>query len=258
MSAGTTPLRNAHRSDDSSLSGGRSPMALACSRHSRRCQRSQIRNRCKNAAVGGAGGTCAAVAPGSAAGEGPGGDCQSPGGRCGGGAPAADPLGWSLCRILSMRSAYSCQGLLVSGRAAGGSGPPGLSAAVAGRPLTHQGVAQPLSGLNFALMRFARDISRAKARRRRFNQRYALVPLLLGTGKASVGHGEAVSGVSGLLKAAQVMRSPSPSLPTFEPRGARPSLLVCGCSERPVDGWDRHAAGARGRDVGARTRSLPE
>ena len=37
-----------------------------------------------------------------------------------------------------------------------------------------------LSGLNFALMRFARDISRAKARRRRFNQRYALVPLLLG------------------------------------------------------------------------------
>lgn len=54
------------------------------------------------------------------------------------------------------------------------------SAAVAGRPLTHQGVTQPLSGLNFALMRFARDISRAKARRRRFNQRYALVPLLLG------------------------------------------------------------------------------
>jgi len=54
------------------------------------------------------------------------------------------------------------------------------SAAVAGRPLTHQGMTQPLSGLNFALMRFARDISRAKARRRRFNQRYALVPLLLG------------------------------------------------------------------------------
>ena len=54
------------------------------------------------------------------------------------------------------------------------------SAAVAGRPLTHQGVTQPLSGLNFALMRLARDISRAKARRRRFNQRYSLVPLLLG------------------------------------------------------------------------------
>ncbi|EOD05277.1 hypothetical protein EMIHUDRAFT_308954 [Emiliania huxleyi CCMP1516] len=55
-----------------------------------------------------------------------------------------------------------------------------MSAAVAGRPLTHEGVMQPLGGINFALMRFARDISRAKARRRRFNQRYALVPLLLG------------------------------------------------------------------------------
>jgi predicted heme/steroid binding protein len=35
--------------------------------------------------------------------------------------------------------------------------------------------------MNFVFMRLARDISRAKSRQRRFNQRYALVPVLLGS-----------------------------------------------------------------------------
>lgn len=47
------------------------------------------------------------------------------------------------------------------------------------RPLT-QGLVHPFSYLNFVFMRLARDVSRAKSRQRRFNQRYALVPLLLG------------------------------------------------------------------------------
>lgn len=50
-----------------------------------------------------------------------------------------------------------------------------------GRPMTKDGLLQPLSYLNFAFMRLARDLSRAKSRQRRFNQRYALVPVLLGS-----------------------------------------------------------------------------
>jgi predicted heme/steroid binding protein len=46
--------------------------------------------------------------------------------------------------------------------------------------MTVRGVLAPLSGVNFVGMRFARDLSRAKARRRRFGQRHALMPLLLG------------------------------------------------------------------------------
>lgn len=54
------------------------------------------------------------------------------------------------------------------------------SALAAHRPLTPVGLLAPLGGLNFVMMRFARDLSRAKARRRRFGQRHALMPLLLG------------------------------------------------------------------------------
>ena len=55
-----------------------------------------------------------------------------------------------------------------------------VNALVQQRPLTLRGVLAPVSGANFLLMRFFRDLSRAKARRRRFGQRHALMPVLLG------------------------------------------------------------------------------
>lgn len=52
-----------------------------------------------------------------------------------------------------------------------------------GRPLTSRGLLQPVDRLNFAGMRLGRDMSRAKARQRRFGEPYALMPLLMGTEK---------------------------------------------------------------------------
>jgi len=51
------------------------------------------------------------------------------------------------------------------------------SALVHGRSLTPQGVFAPV---NFFFMRLARDLSRVKARRRRFGQENALMPVLMG------------------------------------------------------------------------------
>jgi hypothetical protein len=51
------------------------------------------------------------------------------------------------------------------------------SAVVHGRSLTPQGMFAPV---NFFFMRLARDLSRVKARRRRFGQENALMPVLLG------------------------------------------------------------------------------
>ena len=51
------------------------------------------------------------------------------------------------------------------------------SAVVHGRSLTPQGVFAPV---NFFFMRLARDLSRVKARRRRFGQENALMPVLMG------------------------------------------------------------------------------
>ena len=51
------------------------------------------------------------------------------------------------------------------------------SAVVQGRSLTPRGVLAPV---NFFFMRLARDLSRVKARRRRFGQQNALMPVLMG------------------------------------------------------------------------------
>ena len=50
----------------------------------------------------------------------------------------------------------------------------------AGRPLTVQGISQPFNRVSFFFMRLARDMSRAKARRRRFGQPNALTTLMMG------------------------------------------------------------------------------
>ena len=50
----------------------------------------------------------------------------------------------------------------------------------AGRPLTVHGISRPFNRVSFFFMRLARDMSRAKARRRRFGQPNALMPLLMG------------------------------------------------------------------------------
>ena len=51
------------------------------------------------------------------------------------------------------------------------------SAVAHGRSLTPTGVLAPV---NFFFMRLARDLSRVKARRRRFGQQNALMPVLMG------------------------------------------------------------------------------
>ena len=51
------------------------------------------------------------------------------------------------------------------------------SAVAHGRSLTPKGVLAPV---NFFFMRLARDLSRVKARRRRFGQQNALMPVLMG------------------------------------------------------------------------------
>ena len=70
-----------------------------------------------------------------------------------------------LCALVLLTAALLCGGGLAA------------SAAVHGRSLTPQGVFAPV---NFFFMRLARDLSRVKARRRRFGQENALMPVLMG------------------------------------------------------------------------------
>lgn len=49
-----------------------------------------------------------------------------------------------------------------------------------GRTLDAKGLLQPFEVLNFFFMKLARDLSRVKARKRRFGQKNALIPVLLG------------------------------------------------------------------------------
>jgi len=49
-----------------------------------------------------------------------------------------------------------------------------------GRPLDVKGVLQPFDFVNFFFMKLARDLSRVKARKRRFGQKDALMPVLFG------------------------------------------------------------------------------
>lgn len=47
--------------------------------------------------------------------------------------------------------------------------------------MTVEGLLHPYKQVNFMFMRLARDLSRVKARRRRFGQKHALMPVLMGT-----------------------------------------------------------------------------
>ena len=69
------------------------------------------------------------------------------------------------CALVLLAVTLLCGGSLVA------------SAVLHGRSLTPQGVFAPV---NFFFMRLARDLSRVKARRRRFGQENALMPVLLG------------------------------------------------------------------------------
>ena len=69
------------------------------------------------------------------------------------------------CALVLLAVTLLCGGSLVA------------SALVHGRSLTPQGVFAPV---NFFFMRLARDLSRVKARRRRFGQENALMPVLMG------------------------------------------------------------------------------
>ncbi len=55
------------------------------------------------------------------------------------------------------------------------------AAVIAGRPLDSRGIGAPRRRATFVRMRLFRDVSRAQARRRRFGQANALVPVLMGT-----------------------------------------------------------------------------
>ena len=69
------------------------------------------------------------------------------------------------CALVLLTAVLLCGGSLAA------------SAVVHGRSLTPQGVFAPV---NFFFMKLARDLSRVKARRRRFGQENALMPVLMG------------------------------------------------------------------------------